>query len=622
MTRPVTQNVFLLSNFPQTWIAELLVDNFAPPSPTSPEAELTPCQLPRGRIKKRNAAPVRDHLQPQENLSKPRKKSLSVMAVSSTLALSLLLTACGGGSTASSSEADAGTPKSGGTLVYATGDSEPTCLDAVSPGNVAQALVSTQYLESLFFQDDNGDIQPWLAKSWKWSKDRLSLDVTLRDDVNFTDGTPLNADTVIENVKYIKDPKTLSSTAILALEKVKSVEKINEQTARIHLSSPDNALLEHFAQVWVPIQSQTALKRGVEKNCLSPVGTGPFKVESWTKQQEVVLVRNEDYNTAPPGSEHEGPAYLEKIRWRFLPDNSARYAALQSGEVDVIDVLQPQDEVAAESDPTIDSVVKSRPGQVVNLALNSRKEPFKDVKVREAFVRAVDVDAALNSVFLGKVPRSNSFLSTITKYNVQQPEAFSTDVAKANQLLDEAGWTERDSEGFRTKNGRRLSVNALQTSYVLVPVAMLEQFQASAKEVGIELNISQEETASFSARRNAWDYDVLPNYYTKNSPAVLNLTHTLKNIGANGTGYHSNSSGITGAAAEEYDKILAEASTTPDDKQRGELYEQAQILMAKQYPNLPISDQQTRLGYRSDVEGIKLISPLSMPQFHDAWLNR
>lgn len=565
---------------------------------------------------------MREHLQPQEKLSKSRKKHLPAMAVGSALTLSLLLTACGGGATAASSVSDAGTPKSGGTLVYATGDAEPTCLDPVSPGNVAQALVSTQYLESLFFQDDNGEIQPWLAKSWKWSKDHLSLDVTLRDDVKFTDGAPLNADTIIENVKYIKDPKTLSSTARLAVEKVKSVEKISEQTARIHLSSPDNALLEHFAQVWVPIQSQKALKRGVEANCLSPVGTGPFKVESWAKQQEVVLVRNENYNTAPPTSQHQGPAYLDKIRWRFLPDNSARYAALQSGEVDVIDVIQPQDEIAAEADPSIDTLVKSRPGHTVNLALNARKEPFNDVKVREAFVRAVDVDAALQSVFLGKVPRSNSYLSTITKFNVQQPEVFSTDVAKANKLLDEAGWTTRDSEGYRTNNGKRLSVTALQTSIVLVPVAMLEQFQASAKEVGIELKIDQEETAAFSARRNAWDYDLAPNYYTKNSPAVLNLTYTLKNIVAIGTGYHSNSNGITGAAAEEYDKILAEASTTPDEKKRGELYEKAQVLAAKQYPALPISDQQTRLGFRSDVKGVKLISPLSMPQFQDTWLDR
>ena len=572
---------------------------------------------------KQELNPVKDQLQPHTLLSAPRKRPLSIMAASTAVALSLLLSGCGNAGSASSEGSESGTPKAGGTLVFATGDAEPTCLDPVSPGNVAQALVSTQYLEALFFQDDKGEIQPWLAKSWKWSKDRLALDVVLRDDVKFTDGTPLNADTVIENVKYIKDPKTLSSTARLAVEKVKSVEKIDAQTARIHLSSPDNALLEHFAQVWVPIQSQTALKRGLEANCLSPVGTGPFKVESWTKQQEVVLVRNENYNTAPPTSKHQGPAYLEKIRWRFLPDHAARFAALQSGEVDAIDVIQPQDEVAAEADPTLETLVASRPGHVVNLALNARKAPFNDVRVREAFVRSVNVDSALQSVFLGKVPRSNSLLSSITKFSVQQPEVFATDQAKANQLLDEAGWTERDSEGYRTKNGKRLSVTALQTDIVLVPVSVLEQFQASAKEVGIELKISAEELSSFTTKRNSWDYDLAPQYYTKNSPAVLNLTHVLKNIeSVQKGGYHANSNGITGPEADKYDKILAEAETVGDEAKRGKLYEEAQVLAAKQYPNLPIFDQQTRLGFRSDVKDVKLVSPLTMPQFHDAWLDR
>lgn len=552
-----------------------------------------------------------------------RIRARFISAAAITAAITLAITACAASAQPAAGGSADGTPVEGGTLVYATGDSEPTCLDPVSPGNVAQALISTQYLEALFFQDEEGEIQPWLAESWSWGEDRLSLDITVRDDVTFTDGTPLNSETIAANVAYIQAPETLSSTARLALEKIESVEQIDEYTARLHLSSPDNALLEHFAQVWVPIQSQTALARGLEENCVSPVGTGPFKVDSWTKQQEVVLVRNEDYNTAPPGSAHDGPAYLDRIEWRFLPDHAARYSALQAGEVDVIDVIQPQDAVAADADPGLDTVIGSRPGHVVNLAFNARKAPFDDDKVREAFVRAVDVDAALQSVFLGTVPRSNSLLSSITKFSLQQPEVFATDVDRANALLDEAGWTDRDPDGYRTKDGERLSVTALQADYVLVPVSVLEQFQASAKDVGIEVKISQEELASFTTRRNGWDYDLLPTYYTKNSPAVLNLTHTLDNIESlEGVGYHSNSNGVTGPEVEAYDALLAEAATTADEAERGQLYEEAQELAAQQYTNLPIFDQQTRLGFSTDVKGVKLVSPLTMPQFLDAWIDQ
>lgn len=538
------------------------------------------------------------------------------------LAAVLSFTACSTPSLDSAGRAS-GDSRYGGTLTYATGDVEPPCLDPIMNGGVPQALVATQYLEPLFYQNAEGDIEPWLADSWEWSEDRLALDIVVRNDVTFTDDQPLNAETIKKNVEYIKDPETLSSTAILALEKVETVEVVDEFTARLHLSEPDNAMLEHFAQVWVPIQSQKALARGMEENCLSPVGTGPFQVESWKKQREIVLVRNEDYHTPAPSAEHSGPAYLDRIVWRFLPDHSNRFAALQSGEVDVIDVIQPQDALVADSDPTLETLIGARPGHVVNLAFNTTRKPFDNHQVREAFTRAVDVDAALKSIFLDTVERSNSVLSSITQFNHQQPEVFATNVERANELLDEAGWKERDAEGYRVKDDEQLSATALQTDAVLVPVAVLEQFQASAKAVGFNLIIDQEESSTYNERRNSWEYDLIPLYYTKNSPAVLNITHVSDNIeSVTEGGYHANSHGLTGPEAEQIDDYLQTAETTGHAAERREAYLAAQDAIHGQYLNLPIFDQQTRLGYRSDVRGLELVSPLGMPTFYDTWLDR
>lgn len=549
----------------------------------------------------------------------PKWSSLTVLGILSVAILAL--SGCTGtGETVVRTSSE---PIEGGTLTYATGDVEPPCLDPIMSGNVPQALVATQYLEPLFYQSEDNEIEPWLAESWEWSEDRLALDITVRDDVTFTDGQQLNAETIQKNIEYIKDPETLSSTAILAVEKVETVEIVDEFTARLHLSEPDNAMLEHLAQVWVPIQSQKALARGMEENCLSPVGTGPFKVESWEKQREIVLVRNEDYHTPPPSAQHSGPAYLDRIVWRFLPDHANRFSALQSGEVDVIDVIQPQDAIVADADPALETFIGSRPGHVVNLAFNTTQAPFDDIRVREAFIRAVDVDAALKSIFLDTVDRSNSVLSSITAYNHQQPEVFATDVQRANELLDEAGWSERDAEGYRTKNGEQLSATVLQTDSVLVPVAVLEQFQASAKEVGFKLIIDQEESSTFNERRNTWAYDAIPLYYTKNSPAVLNLTHVTANIESIVEGgYHANSNGLEGTEAERIDELLHTAAVTGDEQERGDAYSAAQEAIHKQYVNLPIFDQQTRLGFRADVKGVRLISPLGMPTFYDTWLDR
>src|SRR5690625_285434 len=210
----------------------------------------------------------------------------------------VILPVSGCAATGETAERTSSEPIEGGTLTYATGDVEPPCLDPIMSGNVPQALVATQYLEPLFYQSEDNEIEPWLAESWEWSEDRLALDITVRDDVTFTDGQQLNAETIQKNIEYIKNPETLSSTAIMAVDKVETVEIVDEFTARLHLSEPDNAMLEHLAQVWVPVQSQKALSRGMEENRTSPGGTGPAKVKAGRTQRELLSARTKHYNTS------------------------------------------------------------------------------------------------------------------------------------------------------------------------------------------------------------------------------------------------------------------------------------------------------------------------------------
>ena len=113
-------------------------------------------------------------------LAAPRGRTLSLLALGAATALAL--SAC-------AAPASAPAAQDGGTLVYATGDAEPTCLDPHVGGNYPQALISTQYLEPLVGRDGTGEITPWLATEWTVSEDGLTWDFTLRDDVTFTDGT-------------------------------------------------------------------------------------------------------------------------------------------------------------------------------------------------------------------------------------------------------------------------------------------------------------------------------------------------------------------------------------------------------------------------------------------------
>ena len=133
---------------------------------------------------------------------------------------------------------DTDSPVAGGTLTYASGDAEPTCLDPHVGGNYPQALVGSQYLESLVSKDAKGEIIPWLAEKWKVSDDGLTWDFTLRDGVKFTDGTPLDAAAIAANIKHVQDPKTGSSTGYLALGKVADTKVVSDSDDPTHPEHP------------------------------------------------------------------------------------------------------------------------------------------------------------------------------------------------------------------------------------------------------------------------------------------------------------------------------------------------------------------------------------------------
>ncbi|HYI34948.1 MAG TPA: ABC transporter substrate-binding protein [Glaciibacter sp.] len=544
-----------------------------------------------------------------------RRRRLGILATAA--AAGFLLAGC----TPSAEVSPAGEPKAGGTLTYASGDAEPTCLDPHVGGNYPQALVSTQYLESLVSRDKDGTIIPWLAESWTLSDDGLSWDFTLKDDVTFTDGTPFDAEAVRANVAHIQDPETGSSTGYLALQKVATTEAIEPGVVRFTLSQPDSALLESLSQPWVAIQSPTALERSQDENCASPVGTGPFVVDEWVKQESITLVRNDDYSSPPADAGHTGAAYLDEIVWRFIPESASRYAALQGGEVDVIDNAQPDTIVQAEKTDSLRHLDAPRPGSSNRIELNSGKAPFDDVKVREAFIRSANVDDAVASLFFGTTERSTSALSSVEALGVSRPDLFEYDPDAANELLDAAGWTERDADGYRTKDGVRLSVVFPVSTNQSIPAeqSLFEQIQATAKETGFDVELMPMDLSSWYTALGANEYDAVSAPYTKVGPDVLRILYRSDGITPAPSGYFANHAQVRDA---EIDALLTSASETSDADERESLYTKAQDLLLEGFYILPLYDQQNHYLLSTEVEGARAMPTVSTPTFYDAWLNR
>ncbi|WP_454050631.1 ABC transporter substrate-binding protein [Cellulomonas sp. Marseille-Q8402] len=539
-----------------------------------------------------------------------------LLAVPAALAgVALVLAGCTGGSSD-----DTATPTDGGTLVYATGDAEPTCLDPHVGGNYPQALISTQYLEPLVGRDADGTILPWLATEWTVSDDGLTWDFTLADDVTFTDGTPFDAAAVAANIAHLQDPDTGSSTGYLAVQKVASVEAVDATHARFHLTAPDSALLESLSQQWTAMQSPAGIERGTDDNCAEPIGTGPFVVDEWTPQQQVVLVRNDDYVSRDPQAEHDGPAHLEQIVWRFIPDAATRYAALRSGEVQVIDNPQPDAIAAADAaeDGDITHVDAPRPGSSNRIELNSSQAPFDDERVREAFVRAADPDPGIETLFAGTTTRSASPLSSAEPVAYSDADLFTTDVDAADALLDEAGWTARDDEGYRTKDGQRLTVRfpVSTNQSVAAEQSLFEQIQANTKAVGFDVVLTPLDLSGWYAALGAHEYGAVSAPYTKVGPDVLRILYHSDGTVPAPSGYFANHAGVTDP---ELDALLDQASATADEAQRADLYEQAQQIVLEGYYILPLYDQQNHFLTRG-VTGMRTLDTVSTPTFLDARL--
>ena len=488
-------------------------------------------------------------------------------------------------------------------------------------GNYPQALVASQFMESLFTKDADGKIIPWLAEKTEVSTDGLTRTITLRDGITFHDGTKLTSEAIKANIEHLQDPNTASSTGYLAVGKVVDIEIADELTAKLTLSAPDNALLESLSMPWTAIESPKALERDQATNCVSPVGTGPFKVESWEHQKAVNLVRNEDYVLPVENAERtDDAAYLDGITWRFIPEAASRYAALQSGEVDVIDNPQP-DTISTAADNGLGHLDAPRPGASNRLELNSSKAPFDDVRVREAFMHSVDVNSGINALYFNTAKRSYSLLSSVEPLGYSDESLFTTDVAKANALLDEAGWSERDAEGYRVKDGKRLSLRFPVSTNQSVPAeqSLFEQFQAQAKAVGFEVKIELLDLSSWYGALAKHEYDLVSAPYTKVGPSVLRiLFHSDSTVPAP-SGYFANNSQVKDP---KLDQLLVDAEQTNDEAERAELYKQAQQIVLDGYYVMPLYDQQNHFLHSKNVHGMGETTAVSSPIYYNVFLDK
>ncbi len=489
------------------------------------------------------------------------------------IALAIAVSACApqpGAPTGAATQAT--TPVKGGTVTIPI-VADPT-LNPWSPNSFVESIFVNRILFAGVTKPGK-DLAPVgdLATKWEAAADGLSWTFTLRDNVKWSDGKPFSADDVAFTFNDVVLNKELGANGRGNFANVlKKVTVVDPKTVKFELASRFSALPSYLAYN-AGILPKHALSSGnpVTNNAFNkgtPVTTGPFKVEKFSPGQSLVLTRNEEY--------FGDKAHLDKLVFSIVPDANTQIAQALSGEIQImlLDNKAAVDRVKSASNLK----VASRPlVQYYWLALNQTDERFQDVRVRQAFMYAINRPAIISSVEkgYGKVANSAITPALAAYHDPSLEKEYAYDPEKAKKLLTDAGW-KIGSDGVMAKDGKpfKFTMDVGQKG-ILEPAN--ELIQQDLKKVGIVADLSSQEWNSYIqkvvVRR---DYVATVNWWVYPSdPDVLPYYHST----AAGKGFN-----IPGFKDAKLDDLLQQGQAATDLEQRKSVYKQLQRYMADNLP--------------------------------------
>ena len=509
--------------------------------------------------------------------------------------------------------------KPGGTLRVSTA-SDSTTLDvhSISHGN-------TQWLgrilfDCLVYQDENGNISPWLAKSWDISPDGKTYTFHLRDDVTYSDGEKFNARAVQLNLEHMRDPATKSPLAAAYIAPYVDGRIVDEYTFEAHLREPYSPFLDVLAQSYLSMLSPRQIEQAPKSIAEHPIGTGPFVLESYTRDQGLNFVKRTGYHWAPAVTRHQGEAYLDRLEVSIVPEAMIRFSALESDQSDFTVDAPAQNARAIRNNPDLQMYSRVRKGNPFrSLTFNVEKFPFEDVAVRRAVAKTIDSEGLAWITGFGEYqPKTDLLASNTRYYDPAFKDALRYDVAEANRLLDRAGWTGRDAQGYRVKDGKRLAARVLTYETGAYPSSVAVAIQADLKKVGFDLSIDLIPLAQLTEQRYTGNFQLLGGGYWHTNTAdglyILYHSHSINTPTFIGQNIGSFRDGPLDAA-------LTAARLTTDPVELQKLYSIAQQRLVENVPAVPLYESHVLVAFRNKVKGLIFDTSHNTPIFTAVWLD-
>jgi peptide/nickel transport system substrate-binding protein len=532
------------------------------------------------------------------------------MTIRRSLAALVWAAALGSAPDVAFAQAAAAKPVLGGTLTFGLA-TDTAVIDPAVTASAVTALITRNVVDSLVGQAPDNRFTPWLATSWTINADNTIYTFHLRSDVTFSDGTKLDAAAVKYNFERVLDPKTTSSYAKSLLGPVASIEAPDSATLIIRYKMAFAPLLQGLSLPYLGIQSPKALQ-AVQGAANSIVGSGPFLLQSFVKGSGSALTRRADYHWGPGYAAHQGPAFLDRILFRYLPESSVRLGALTSGQVQAISEVPPVEARRLASNPAIALVDYQNPGVVQSLFLNTTKPPFDDVRLRQAFQSAANIPAIVRAIYFGTLQPADNILSPRTLYyDPTIAHQWGYDPARTAKLLDAAGWGQRSAQGIRVKDGKPLTVRFVYdtTSLSALDVTLFQAIQAAERQIGFDFQLVPTDAGGFADHTAHNDYDTATIYYVRAEPDILRVVFDSAYIPPNGMNL---------ARVSTLDAPL-QAAIGGTAEARRKLYADVQSRIIQEAYAVPVGIAAYHLGESRRLHGISWATN-AKPLFYDAWL--
>jgi peptide/nickel transport system substrate-binding protein len=467
---------------------------------------------------------------------------------------------------------------------------EPVTMDPPQITDLNSARVTKRIFEGLVGQElGSYKLVPGLAQSWDISRDGLIYTFKLRPNVTFHDGTPFNAEAVkfvFERQLNDKGPYYATGTYPYVkgfLGNVAGVEVLDASTVQIKLKAPLTPFLQYLAHQSLFMFSPESLKKWGKDVVKHPVGTGPFKLETWEPGVKVVLARNDQYWGGAP-----------KIRQAiYVPivEAQARLVALKTGDIDLTMDVPPDSLDELRRDPNL-VVAESNSSAVWYVTLNTRHPILKDRRVRQALNHAVNKEAIIRDILRGTAIVSRGPISPVYgPYYEENTARYPHDLEKARALLKEAGYAGGFELGFLVPE----SGSGMQS-----PVEMATVIQANLAQIGVRAKIQTMEWGAY-LRKYLEQPDMAEMSW---NPSIGDPDHMMYMLlssdrfpPAFNSGYYQN---------DRVDDLLRRARTTLDDKARVPLYREAQKLVVEDAPWIFVDHGKQVIVHRKRVQGFKL----------------